>query len=449
MKFKNFIKTVFIALFVTIVFSCSDDDDSIFPSESTTIADFITENPDYSSLLTALKRADLVTTLSGTGNFTVFAPNNAAFDIFLEGKTLEDVPVEDLRKILLNHVLNVIVISDQITTGYILNEANLSTYIEKSDSSIKVNGEAIVTTADIDRSNGVIYPVDKVINIPTMLDFVTKDSNLSSFSSIATANSTTVITALGVEDSNLTLLAPTNAAFTALGDISGLSSIELEQILLNHTISGKLQSTDLSTGYNNTLATYDSSDNNLSIYINTEDGVSFNGISKVSIADIIASNGVIHIVDNVVALPTVVTLVTANPDFSTLVSALTTLTPSTDFVATLNTSLGTNPAPFTVFAPLNSVFDVITVPAENELIPILQHHVIAENNVRSSDFSNGLVTPATLEGGTLTVVMPGTNSAVANLTDGSGNADIEILMVDIQASNGVIHAIGKVLIPAP
>ncbi|WP_438711401.1 fasciclin domain-containing protein [Aquimarina muelleri] len=449
MKFKNFIKTVFIALFVTIVFSCSDDDDSIFPSESTTIADFITENSDYSSLLTALKRADLVTTLSGTGNFTVFAPNNAAFDIFLEGKTLEDVPVEDLRKILLNHVLNVIVISDQITTGYILNEANLSTYIEKSDSSIKVNGEAIVTTADIDRSNGVIYPVDKVINIPTMLDFVTKDSNLSSFSSIVTANSTTVITALGVEDSNLTLLAPTNAAFTALGDISGLSSIELEQILLNHAINGKLQSTDLSTGYNNTLATYDSSDNNLSIYINTEDGLSFNGISKVSITDIIASNGVIHIVDNVVTLPSVVTLVTANPDFSTLVSALTTLTPSTDFVATLNTSLGTNPAPFTVFAPLNSAFDVITVPAENELIPILQHHIIAQNNVRTSDFSNGLVTPATLEGGTLTVVMPGTNSAVANLTDGSGNADIEILMVDIQASNGVIHAIGKVLIPAP
>ncbi|MDA7716990.1 fasciclin domain-containing protein [bacterium] len=449
MKLKNLIKTVFITLFVTTLFSCSDDDDSTFPSESTTIADFVTENSDYSSLLAALKRADLVTTLSGTGNFTVFAPNNAAFDVFLDGKALEDVPVEDLRKVLLNHVLNVKVTSGQITTGYVLNEANISTYIEKSGSSVKINGEATVTTADIDRSNGVIHAVDKVINIPTMLDFVTKDSNLSSLASVATTNSATVVAALGSEDSSLTLLAPTNAAFTALGDVSGLSSSQLEQILLNHAISGKLQSTDLSTGYNNTLATYGSSDNNLSIYINTEDGVSFNGISKVSTADIIASNGVIHIVDEVVTLPTVVTFATADPNFSTLVSALTTLTPSTDFAATLSTPLGTSPAPFTVFAPLNSAFDAITVPAESELIPILQHHVIAGNNVRSGDLSNGLVTPATLEGGTLTVVIPGTNGAVANLTDGSGNTDIEILAVDVQASNGVIHAIGKVLIPAP
>ena len=449
MKLKSLIKIVFITFFITMVFSCSDDDDSTFPSKSTTIVDFVTKNPDYSSLLAALKRADLITTLSGTGNFTVFIPNNAAFDAFLDGKTLEDVPVEDLRKILLNHILNVKVTSGQITTGYVLNEAGFSSYIEKSDNSVKINGEIVVTTADIDRSNGIIHAVDKVIDIPTMLDFVTKDPNLSSLASVAKTNSSTVVTVLDSKDSNLTLLAPTNAAFTAMGDISGLSSPQLEQILLNHTISGKLQSTDLSTGYNNTHATYGSSDDNLSIYINTEDGVSFNGISKVSTADIIASNGVIHVVDAVVALPTVVTFATADPNFSTLVSALTTLTPSTDFTATLSTPLGTTPSPFTVFAPLNSAFDAITVPAESELILILQHHVIAGNNIRSTDLSNGLVTPATLQGGALTVVMPGTNNALANLTDGSGNTDIEILAVDIQANNGVIHAIGKVLTPAP
>ena len=449
MKFKNLFKTAFITLFVITVFSCSDDDDTIFPPTSTTIADFVVENPDYSSLLAALQKAELVETLSGNGPFTVFAPNNAAFNSFLNGSSLDDIPVDQLKEVLLNHVLNASVTSGQITTGYMLNQAGFSSYIVKSGNEVKINGAVTVTTADIERSNGVIHAVDMVIGIPTLLDFVSKDPNLSSLASVATDNSATVISALGDKDGDLTLLAPNNDAFTTLGDISGLTTTEVEQILLNHAITGKLQSSDLSTGYENTLATYGATSDNLSIYINTENEVSFNGISNVSLANIIAGNGVMHIVDAVITLPSVVTFATADANFSTLVSALTNLTPSTDFVAVLSTPEGTDPAPFTIFAPLNSAFDAITVPAENELIPILQHHVIAGNNVRSSDLTNGLVTPATLEGGTLTVTIPGTNGAIANLTDGFGNTDIEILVVDVQASNGVIHAVGKVLIPAP
>lgn len=101
-----------------------------------------------------------------------------------------------------------------------------------------------------------------------------------------------------------------------------------------------------------------------------------------------------------------------------------------------------------MFAPTNDAFTAVgMLPAENDLIPILQHHVIAGGNVRSGDLSDGLVTPATLEGDTLTIVIPGTNGAVANLTDGSGTSDTEIIAVDVQASNGVIHVINKVLIP--
>ena len=396
------------------------------------------------------ERADLVETLSGDGSFTVFAPNNAAFAEFLDGAALEDIPVEDLRQVLLNHVLGSELTSSQLSTGYVDNLADVSTYVNIS-SGVVINGVSTVTQADIDRSNGVIHAVDEVIPLPTLLTFAAADTDLGTLATVATttAGFTTDFGAvLGDADGDLTLLAPDNAAFTELGDISGVPASAIEQILLNHVIAGTNLSTDLSTGYGNTLATYGDSQNNLSIYINTSSGVSFNGISDVTTPDVKASNGVIHKVDAVITLPTVVTFATADENFSTLVSALTTLTPSVDFVDVLSTELGTDPAPFTVFAPINAAFDALAaIPGEMDLIPILQHHVIGGANVRSGDLSDGLVTPATLEGDVLTVSIPGTNGAVANLTDGTGNDDIEILAVDVQAANGVIHAIGKVLIP--
>ncbi len=441
MKFKTLFKTILITFLTVTVFSCSDDDDTTFPSTSTTIIDFLNENQDYSSLLAALEKAELVETLSDNGPFTVFAPNNEAFNSFLDGGSLDDIPLDELKDLLLNHVLNSKVTSDQITTGYVINRADFSSYISKSGSEVKINDQATVTTADIDRFNGVIHAIDKVINIPKMIDFVSIDPNLSSLATVATDNSATVISALSEEGGSLTLLAPNNDAFTALGDISGLSSTQIEQVLLNHAISGKLQSTDLSTGYGNTLATYGTTDKNLSIYINTEGGVEFNGISTVSTENIVASNGVIHIVDTVITLPTVVTFATADANFSTLVEALTTLTPTTDFVAILNTALGTSPAPFTVFAPNNDAFAAITIPTdENNVAAILNHHVVAGSNI-TSDILASTPTAMTLNGTITLTDMPATVKGAANMDPSN------IIAADVQASNGVIHVIDQVLLP--
>jgi Fasciclin domain. len=82
----------------------------------------------------------------------------------------------------------------------------------------------------------------------------------------------------------------------------------------------------------------------MSIYINTTDGVTFNGTSNVTIANIAADNGVIHVVDKVIALPNIVTFATADPNFSILVSALTREDNFT-YVNTLATANGTAPAP--------------------------------------------------------------------------------------------------------
>jgi len=387
-----------VVCFIISIASCSDDDDTTFIPDTMTIADFVSGNADYSSLLAALERTGLDVTLNGNGNFTVFAPNNAAFTEFLDGTALEDVPEETLRQVLLNHVLNTTQVSTALTTGYVTNlaenaGANLSMYIDTSNG-VVINGESTVdaTALDIMTDNGVIHAVDKVISLPTMLTFAALDPSLSTLATTATTTAgfdTDFAAVLGAADSNLTLLAPDNDAFDALGDISGVPVATLEQILLNHVIAETNISSGLSTGYGNTLATYGGTMNNLSIYIDTTAGVTFNGISTVSQADIVTSNGVIHKVGSVITLPTVVTFATADANFSTLVTALTTLTPNTDFAAILSTGLGTDPAPFTVFAPINAAFTAIEPLPMDEMViaGILQHHVIGMANVRSTDYN--------------------------------------------------------------
>ncbi|WP_378177684.1 fasciclin domain-containing protein [Aquimarina sp. SS2-1] len=446
---KNLFKKAFLALCIISIAACSDDDDTTFIPNPITIADIVAGDANYSSLLAALERTDLDVTLNGTGTFTVFAPDNDAFADFLDGTALNDVPVADLEQILLNHVLGTTVTSGQLTTGYVNNlatesstSANLSMYINTS-SGVTINGVSTVVQADVPASNGVIHFVDEVIPLPTMLTFVAADSELSSLATTATTTSgfdTDFAAVLSGADSNLTLLAPDNDAFAALGDISGLSAADLEQILLNHVIAGINISTGLTTGYGNTLATYGETMNNLSIYINTDGGVSFNGISNVGRADIVASNGVIHKVDAVITLPTVVTFATADATFSTLVTALTTLTPSTNFVGILGTELGTDPAPFTVFAPTDAAFAAITVPTdEDDVAAILNYHVVGGANVRSTDLTDGAVT--TLNGDV-------TIDASAPSVTGAGNTSASnIIVVDVQAANGVIHAIDQVLLP--
>ncbi|MEW7292364.1 fasciclin domain-containing protein [Aquimarina sp. 2304DJ70-9] len=443
---KHFFKIVFLTIFIVTTYSCSDDDDTTFPpTDVDTIAAFVAANPDYSSLLAALERADLVTTLSGQGSFTVFAPDNDAFTEFLDGAALTDVPVEDLRKVLLNHVLGVEVTSSQITTGYQTNLAEVSSYIEKSGSDVTINGGVMVTTADIDRSNGVIHAVDKVIAIPTLLDFVTTDPSLSSLASTASVNSAAVISALGNEEGDLTLLAPDNDAFTALGDISGVPAVAVEQILLNHAISGGLLSSALSTSYASTLASYGTPSDgiNLSIYINTADGVVFNGGSTVTTADIVAGNGVLHIVDAVITLPDVTTFATADPTFSTLATALG----DANLVLALQAANGTGTpeAPFTVFAPTNDAFAALaSVPTGQALVDVLTYHVIQMNNVRSSDLASVAGAVGTVNGSNVTI-----SADPATVTGGGNTSASNIIVADVQAANGVIHVLDQVLLPAP
>ena len=151
-----------------------------------------------------------------------------------------------------------------------------------------------------------------------------------------------------------TVFAPIDAAFVNT-NTSNLSDSQVKNILLNHVVQGAAESSSLFTTYLNTLAVESLSgvENNLSLYVNVGTDIILNGQSVVTGPDNLASNGVVHIVNEVITIPDVTTFAIADPTFETLVEALT-LDGQPDFVATLSSFEA--PAPFTVFAPTNDAF---------------------------------------------------------------------------------------------
>lgn len=252
-----------------------------------------------------------------------------------------------------------------------------------------------------------------------------------------------------------TVFAPDNDAFQALldsnPDWNGLDDIPQEvltAVLTNHVVSGEVTSAQLMSGYYTTLSATGFGDANVSLYVNLDNGVTLNGGPQVVAADNEVSNGVIHGVDAVIMPANIVTFATSNPALSTLVAALTRADLSTDFVAALN-----GDGPFTVFAPSNDAFAALldSNPDWNSLddIPaatleaVLSYHVSAAGNVRSGDLMDQMEVPTLAENQSLQIDLsnPDQPQVVA------ANSTANIVAVDIQGTNGVVHVIDTVLLP--
>ncbi|MBX2827695.1 MAG: fasciclin domain-containing protein [Flavobacteriaceae bacterium] len=317
---KNFLKITMV-LFVTLAFvSCSDDDDNgnVMDPQTQTIADFVADNADYSSLLAALDRAGLVSTLDGTTDFTVFAPNNAAFDAFLAANnfaSLDEVPVDLLTNVLLNHVVSGTVLSTQLNTGYIttlgvaINGSNLSMFVDTS-SGVTLNGQSSVATADVDVDNGVIHAVDAVIGLPNVVTFATADATFSTLVTALTRSDQPDFVGIlstpdGTSPAPFTVFAPTNDAFgdllTELGanSLDDIDTATLTATLNNHVIAeSNVRSTDLTDGPVTTLGG--------DITISATNGTitdTNDRVSNIIVVDVQGINGVIHAIDKVI-LPT-------------------------------------------------------------------------------------------------------------------------------------------------
>ena len=106
------------------------------------------------------------------------------------------------------------------------------------------------------------------------------------------------------------------------------------------------------------------------------------------------------------------------------------------------------------FAPTDAAFsdllmalsvEMVSDIEEGLLTSVLNHHVVL-GNIRSGDLTDGIA-PETLEGDNIVINLPGTGDNIADVTDGAGNDDIGIIIVDVQANNGVIHVLNKVMLP--
>ena len=265
--------------------------------------------------------------------------------------------------------------------------------------------------------------------------------------------------ALSDPNASLTVFAPTDAAFAALATQLGFPSAgalvdalpvnTLASILTYHVLPAKKTAADLVAGGATQPTLYAFDGTSAKLALSTTAGVKLTDAALTSAnvvtADVPASNGVVHVIDKVLVPPgvfDVVQMAKLNPAFSVLVEAVAT--------ANLATTLS-SAGPFTVFAPTNDAFTAALgelnlskaqLLASPGLADILKYHVVA-GNVRAAAVA-ALPKPAAVTSVQGTAFTVGTTLAI---TDGRART-ANLVATDLIASNGVIHVIDKVLLPA-
>jgi len=438
----------FSIMIVSIAFlSCEKDNKSDIVMTSHTITDVAASNSNFSSLVLALKRAGLDDELANpASSFTVFAPTNAAFAALLTElgvATMNDIPVETLTKVLLYHVKSGKSTASQITTGYYstlasgpVTDSHLSLYVDMTTT--KINGRAKITQTDVMADNGVIHAIDKVLLPMSISDHAVANPVFTSL--VAALTKANLVTALADPTKTYTVFAPTNDAFASLlmtlgVTLNDLSASTLSPILLYHVVNGYVPAAAVTAGYVPTLST--AFGKNVSLQISVTGGVKLNNSVNVIATDVVATNGIIHVIDKVLLPPTVVEIAQQNSMFSTLVLAVI----KADLATTLSGA-----GPFTVFAPTNEAFTAlftslgvtgIDALSKAALTPILLAHVVS-GNVQSGNLASGSV-PTLNPAKSLSVLVSSSGVTI----DGS----INVTKADVQGKNGVVHVINKVIVP--
>jgi uncharacterized surface protein with fasciclin (FAS1) repeats len=451
----------------------------------------------------------LVTTLQGTGPFTVFAPTDQAFaDAGIDLTTFDtDEENATLVDILTYHVVSGKVMSTDLTDGMeaaALNQDTLTFSVSSSE--VKVN-DAVVTLADVESSNGVIHVIDKVLMPPA--DPVYVDIP-------ATAQSTGVHTALvaALSQANLvatlqgegpfTVFAPTDQAFTDAGiDLSTFDTPEenatLADILLYHVYAGAVPASAVTDGLAVTMVNGDKA----SFTVGTDGSVSV-GDATVTSADVQTSNGIIHVIDKVLMPPageicynmvshTIVpgatnlicnsymyvenytmggqtitgcynTVTHAVSDVSAAICGAYMWTPAVNLAmtagaTTIHTSLVaaltaadlvttlSGDTEYTVFAPSDDAFAAAGIDLDSFDTP---EEIAVLTDILLYHVVAGTTLSTDLAEGMTTVSAANSDDLTIHVADGAvmvGTAMANVTLADVPASNGVIHVIDQVLMP--
>ena len=262
----------------------------------------------HDSLVAALVHADLVTALQGDGPFTVFAPTDDAFAAAGIDLTTFDTDEENatLVDILTYHVYAGSVEAAEVTDGM------TATMLNGDDATFTVTnesvmiGDATVTMADVMASNGIIHVIDKVLMPPAdLVDIPTVAQGTGIHDSLVAAVIQAELLSTLQGEGPFTVFAPTDDAFAAAGvDLAALDNDEgkaaLTNILLYHVVSGTVPSSAVTDGL--VAAAVNGDD----LTFTVGDGVMVND-ANVILADVMASNGIIHVIDKVLIPPVPVT----------------------------------------------------------------------------------------------------------------------------------------------
>ena len=457
-----FLSTLTLGTFGTLALAgCSESDDPVSQEQEQTksIAQIAAMDETFSTLVAALEAADLVETLAAEGNYTVFAPTNAAFEALPAGTVdalLAD-PTGDLTKILLNHVINAEVSAAEVVT---LTEATTlqgdKVMIEVVDGEVILNGTVKVISTDIMANNGIIHVIDGIL-LPDLTTEVVEEeeeeevdtttltiteiaASIEDFSTLVTALQAAELDGVLNGTDNYTVFAPTNAAFGALpeGTLETLLADpkdDLADILLYHVVGAKVPAADV-VGLD-----YATTAQGSKVTIEVVDGkVILNGTTEVTSTDIMAKNGIIHVIDAVIlpsdAPKSITDIASSNADLETLTAAVT--------AAGLATTLS-EAGNYTVFAPTDAAFDALPAgtldallaDAEGALKDVLLYHVI-DSEVNAGEVVK-LTEATTLNGTKISIeVVDG-----KVILDGTS----EVIITDIIASNGIVHVIDAVITP--
>jgi uncharacterized surface protein with fasciclin (FAS1) repeats len=512
MKKKKLLPRILWALLIlpVVLISCEKEESSSPETETPAlnIVEIAQQTEDLSSLVAALTKADtdetsnLIETLSGEGPFTVFAPTDEAFGALLaqlDGfENLDDFDTEAERD-LLRAILTYHVVAGVAAESTDLSDGQQLTTVQGEDLRVSLESgvaiedatetPAMVILPDVVANNGVVHIVDKVLLPQAILDALAGEGSGEESPSgtlvdlVVETEALSVLEAAVVKaglvetlngEGPFTVFAPTDDAFVALlnalgDDYNSLDDFDTEgeialltDILLYHVAPGDIRAADLAEG---TVPT--ALEGNALTVIASGDtfviGDATDNPAGITGTDFLASNGVAHTIDKVLLPPsavaflaslqlkTIVEIAVETDDLSLLVDALTAA--NAGLVETLN-----GDGPFTVFAPTNQAFvDLLAVMGDNYnsladfdtpeertlLVDILTYHVVTGIAAFSSDLSNGQQI-GTVQGESVGVDL----STGVRITDATGTP-ATVVLPDVEASNGVVHVIDKVLLPSP
>jgi len=438
-----------------------------------TIYEVASSLPDYSSLVAAVDKAGLAGALQDEdATLTVFAPDNDAFAALLlevGAASLDDVTAEQLVPILLYHVLGSVVDSAGATAAAEAGDkvtglgGGIQFGFEGAD--IELDNRAIIEAADVPASNGIIHGISGVI-LPSIVDVATSNADFSSLvTALSVADSDAsdpeLIAALDDDGGTFTVFAPTNDAFdglvnalstgnTGIAALGDFAPYQLIPVLKYHVVAGAaVAAADVVAGPITTLG------GTVQATL-AGGGVQIDGVSVV-VANLITSNGIVHVIDDVL-VPSIVDVASNAPELSSLLAAVLAADgaagTSPKVSVALDASAGVGA--FTIFAPSNAAFTTLGngAPAGQALTNVLLYHVVNGAAPIYAGDALELATPTALDtllGSTapfeIVVSASGSPPDTVNIDDAGSAANTTVIGANYFTSNGVLHIIDKVLLP--